>query len=173
MTQKLRQLLYLLGPIQIFLASVIVSHSFTTKSRNETPQRTQQTFSTIHNININNKRNIYNSWGISMWREGLRLQNVLSKTLPKLCSQLLQAQGFHVLRVFPQVWTLLTSLRSSVPQWCYIMDPSFVLFSASKRVTLREEDMTVEKIYKIFQVWQSNVAYYSHTVSLPKIRNVS
>ncbi|XP_031153404.1 uncharacterized protein LOC116048424 [Sander lucioperca] len=32
------------------------------------------------------------------------------------------------------------------------MDPSFVLFSAAKRVTLREEDMTVEKISKIFRV---------------------
>ena len=39
------------------------------------------------------------------------------------------------------------------------MDASFVLFKASRRVTLREEDVTVEKIAKIFQVvWSSNVA---------------
>ena len=37
------------------------------------------------------------------------------------------------------------------------MDASFVLFKASRRVTLRE-DLTVEKIAKIFQVvWSSNV----------------
>ena len=39
------------------------------------------------------------------------------------------------------------------------MDASFVLFKASRRVTLREEDVTVEKIAKIFQVvWSSKVA---------------
>ncbi|XP_049891189.1 uncharacterized protein LOC126384272 [Epinephelus moara] len=32
------------------------------------------------------------------------------------------------------------------------MDASFVLFKAARRVTLREKDMTVEKIAKIFQV---------------------
>lgn len=71
-----------------------------------------------------------------------------------------------------QVTSLQSSALSGAHRWCYIMDPSFVLFSAAKRVTLREEDMTVEKISKIFQVWPSNIAC-SHTVSLPKIRNVS